>query len=61
MTMWLYKCRACRILLGPGEDVMVGEHYYHPECAPDVDEAIAAFEAWVEAEVDRRLEDRHGV
>lgn len=59
MTMWLYRCRACRFLLGPGEDVMVNGHYYHPDCAPGGEEAQAMEDLLAELEVDRRLEERH--
>jgi len=58
MTMWPFKCRHCRHLLGPGEDVMVNEHYYHGDCAPTDDEATAAEDWFAELEVDRRLEER---
>lgn len=58
MTMWLYRCRACRILLGPREDVMVDGHYYHYDCAPTDEEAEAMEDLLVELEVDRRLEER---
>ena len=59
MTMWLFKCRSCRHLLGPGEDVMVNGRYYHGDCAPTDDEAEATEDWLTELEVDRRIEERH--
>lgn len=61
MTMWIYACRACSILLGPGEDVMVNGRYYHHDCAPSEDEATAAEDYWAELAVDQRIEERHGL
>jgi len=56
--MGMFRCRACRHLIGSEEHIPAGTGYVHAGCDFDEDAITAAYEMAIEAEVDRRLEER---
>ena len=58
--MWMFRCQECGELIGPETHVPADPGYRHTTCDPSHEEVLASYEAAVEAEIDRRLEERHG-
>ncbi len=58
--MWMFRCRECGELIGPETHVPTDPGYRHETCDPSHEAVLAAYEASIEAEVDRIREERHG-